>query len=181
MKTTNGNRLTQLVDSDINVSMKYCPHCQTSKLLTDFSKNKSRKDGLMGYCKPCQQEKRKISDQKYKEDRNASARQWRSENRDAHLATLKRYRNKRQSVRTALQVKRKAAKLQRTPAWLTDFDLLHIQCLYQVAAMRTRESGYEWHVDHVIPLQGKTVSGLHVPNNLRVIPATENIQKSNNY
>lgn len=176
-----GSRLTQSVDSDINISMKHCPNCETTKLFTEFSKNKTRKDGLMGYCKPCQQEKRKISDQKYKEDRNASARQWRIENRGAHLATLKRYRTNRQPVRTALQVKRKAAKLQRTPAWLTDFDLLHIQCLYQVAAMRTRESGYEWHVDHVIPLQGKTVSGLHVPLNLRVIPAADNLQKSNKY
>jgi hypothetical protein len=161
--------------------MKYCPNCQTNKLFTEFSKNKSRKDGLMGYCKLCQQEKRKISDQKYKEDRNAFARQWRNENRDAHLATLKRYRNKRQSVRTALQVKRKTAKLQRTPSWLTDSDLLYIQCLYQVASMRTKETGYAWHVDHIIPLQGRTVSGLHVPSNLRVIPATENLQKSNKY
>lgn len=161
--------------------MKYCPNCQTSKLFTEFSKNKSRKDGLMGYCKPCQQEKRKISDTKYKEDRNVSARKWRNDNREAYLATLKRYRNNRQYVRTALQVKRKAAKLQRTPAWLTESDLLHIQCLYQVAAMRTKESGYAWHVDHIIPLQGKNVSGLHVPSNLRVIPALDNLQKSNNY
>ena len=161
------------------MNMKYCPNCKTEKLFTEFSKNKTRKDGLMGYCKPCQQEKRKNSDQKYREDRNASARKWRFENKEAHLAALKRYRTKRQPVRTALQVKRKAAKLQRTPAWLTESDLLHIQCLYQVAAMRTRESGYAWHVDHILPLQGKTVSGLHVPSNLQVIPATENLQKSN--
>jgi hypothetical protein len=79
----------------------------------------------------------------------------------------------------AYVAKRHAAKLKRTPAWLTEFDLIKIKCLYQLAAMRSRESGYIWHVDHIIPLQGAFVSGLHVPNNLRVIPAVENIRKSN--
>ena len=38
-----------------------------------------------------------------------------------------------------------------------------------------------WHVDHIIPLQGKNVSGLHVFSNLRVIPGEENVKKSNKY
>jgi hypothetical protein len=76
---------------------------------------------------------------------------------------------------------RKSAKLKRTPGWLTEFDKLKIKCLYQLAAMRTRESGYDWHVDHIIPLQGANVSGLHVPGNLRVIPALDNMRKNNQY
>jgi hypothetical protein len=38
--------------------------------------------------------------------------------------------------------------------------------------------GFEWHVDHVIPLQGKKVSGFHVPSNIQVIPASENVRKN---
>jgi hypothetical protein len=76
---------------------------------------------------------------------------------------------------------RRAAKIQRTPAWLTEFDKLKIKCLYQLAAMRNRESDQKWHVDHIIPLQGEFVSGLHVPDNLRVIPALDNMRKSNLY
>ena len=81
----------------------------------------------------------------------------------------------------ASSANRRAAKLQRTPIWLSDFDKIKIKCLYQLAAMRSRESGQTWHVDHIIPLQGEFVSGLHVPNNLQVIPAIENMRKSNHY
>jgi hypothetical protein len=77
--------------------------------------------------------------------------------------------------------KYQASKLKRTPKWLSDFDLLKMQCLYQVAIMRTIESGEEWHVDHIVPLQGEKVSGLHVPWNLRVITASENHRKNNRY
>lgn len=77
--------------------------------------------------------------------------------------------------------KRRSAKLKRTPSWLTEFDKLKVKCYYQVAAMRSRESGEQWHVDHIIPLQGKNVCGLHVPSNLQIIPAIENIRKNNHY
>ena len=79
------------------------------------------------------------------------------------------------------RAKRRAAKLNRTPAWLTQFDRLKMKCYYQVATMRSRESGQNWHVDHIIPLQGKNVCGLHVPNNLQIIPAIENMRKNNHY
>ena len=77
--------------------------------------------------------------------------------------------------------KRRAAKLNRTPGWLTKEDLGKMQELYRVAQKKTRIEGIEYHVDHTIPLQGKNISGLHVPDNLQVIKATENIRKNNRY
>lgn len=77
--------------------------------------------------------------------------------------------------------KRQAALLNRTPTWLTEFDILKMKCLYQLAAMRTKESGESWHVDHILPLQGKNISGLHVPTNLTVIKASDNVRKSNKF
>ena len=71
--------------------------------------------------------------------------------------------------------------MQRMPKWLNKEEKLRLSCYYQVAAMRTQESGYEWHVDHIVPLRGETVSGLHVPWNLRVIPAQENMNKGNRH
>jgi hypothetical protein len=83
--------------------------------------------------------------------------------------------------RAAYQGKRKAAQLQRTPKWLTESELRMIEAKYSLAAMLTRETGTPYHVDHIIPLQGKKVSGLHVFSNLRVIPGTDNVKKSNSY
>ena len=77
--------------------------------------------------------------------------------------------------------KHRAIKLKRTPVWVDSEDLWLIKQAYELAALRTKVFGFKWHVDHVIPLQGKLVSGLHVPTNLRVIPAFDNMSKHNQF
>ena len=79
----------------------------------------------------------------------------------------------------AIVRKRQASKLKRTPKWLTDDDKWLMQQAYELASLRTKMFGFLWTVDHIIPLQGKKVSGLHVPWNLQVIPAKENYSKGN--
>ena len=75
--------------------------------------------------------------------------------------------------------KRQAQQLQRTPDWDPNAHLIIAK--YQLAAMLTKASGIEHHVDHIIPLQGHKVSGLHVFSNLRVIPGSDNVKKSNSF
>jgi 5-methylcytosine-specific restriction endonuclease McrA len=75
--------------------------------------------------------------------------------------------------------KRQLDKIQRTPAWLVPDDLWLIEQFYETAVARTKATGIQWHVDHKIPLRGKTVSGLHVPYNLQVILGSENSRKGN--
>ena len=69
----------------------------------------------------------------------------------------------------------------RTPKWLGIEELWLMKEAYKLAALRTKMFGFLWHVDHVIPLRGENVSGLHVPTNLQVIPAVENIRKKNSF
>jgi len=93
----------------------------------------------------------------------------------------KSYKENNRHVLNANDAKRHAAELQRTPKWLTKEDINKIKQIYYESRMLTLETGVKHHVDHIIPLQGKIVSGLHVPSNLRVITETENVRKNNRY
>lgn len=53
--------------------------------------------------------------------------------------------------------------------------------LYSLSRMFTKETGITHEVDHIIPLQGKTVSGLHVYENLRVVTRNINRRKSSSF
>jgi len=66
-----------------------------------------------------------------------------------------------------------------TPPWLSRKQKSEIRQLYQIAMTMTQTTGEQYVVDHIIPLQGETVCGLHVPWNLRVITQEENLKKSN--
>jgi len=75
--------------------------------------------------------------------------------------------------------KRRSFKLQRTPSWLTQDHYKAISEFYIEAKVREKETGIKFHVDHIIPLLGETVCGLHVPWNLQVITAYDNLVKGN--
>lgn len=66
-----------------------------------------------------------------------------------------------------------------TPPWLTHRQKTEIRNLYRIAIEMSKTTGERYVVDHIIPLQGETVCGLHVPWNLRVITQDENLVKSN--
>ena len=75
--------------------------------------------------------------------------------------------------------RRRLSVVQQTPAWT---DTEQTRAYYDVCAFFNGVSGYtKYHVDHIIPLRGKRVSGLHVHTNLRIIPARENERKNNRF
>jgi len=131
----------------------------------------ANKDKMRGYAQAYKQrnkqtisERSKLYVQKNPEVRKASMKAY----RDSHKAEGAEY------------VRRRQARLaQRTPAWLSEDDIWMMQEAYRLAALRSQIFGFAWHVDHILPLYGKNVSGLHVPTNLQVISAQENLRKSN--
>ena len=103
--------------------------------------------------------------------------EYRQARRD-HTSTIRKtYRKNNCEYFAAASAKRRSSKLQRTPSWITDIQLAEIKSFYIESEIRTRLTGVQHHVDHIYPLQGKDVSGLHVPWNLQVLTATENLNK----
>jgi hypothetical protein len=92
-----------------------------------------------------------------------------------------RWRQRNKGVVNSWTAKRYTAKKQRTPIWISKEEIERIECYYKVAALYNKQGLSKWDVDHIIPLQGKTVSGLHVSKNLQVICKNKNIEKSNNW
>lgn len=84
-------------------------------------------------------------------------------------------------VKNALGAGRRTAKLNRTPVWVDSEELWLIKEVYALATLRTKLTNIKWSVDHIIPLQGKLVSGLHTIANLQVIPAVMNSAKNNRF
>jgi 5-methylcytosine-specific restriction endonuclease McrA len=99
------------------------------------------------------------------------------------LEDRKRYRDKwskdNPELRKANTKHRRTKHKQATPIWLTQEQKTAIKQFYLDAMVATRVTGTPYVVDHIIPLRGKLVSGLHVPWNLAVITREENHIKSN--
>lgn len=165
--------------------MKTCSKCKQSKPFKEFNKHSSNKDGYQYQCKVCRKETNKISYQnryaKNAERLRSVQREYYWKTHERSLARLKHYRTSLEgkATRSALQSKRKASQLKRTPVW-ADYD--KIKAYYDVCAFFNEVNGYiKYHVDHIVPMQGKNVSGLHVHNNLQVILAQDNMNKYNKY
>ena len=111
----------------------------------------------------------------------AKSLRWKLANPERAAAVSRKTRLKYKARILATKAKHRANKRNRTPIWVDKDHLWMIKEVYELAVLRTKLFGFEWHVDHIIPLNGKTVSGLHVIENLQVIPGKENLLKNNKY
>lgn len=109
------------------------------------------------------------------------AKAWVAANPDKVRAKAKRYIQRHPDAYTARSVISVARRAKRVPKWLTSDDRWMMREAYKLAKLRTIMFGFVWEVDHVVPLRGEIVSGLHVPTNLQVIPKADNRNKRNHY
>ena len=155
------------------------------------------REGLQHYftgnpCKNGHIDKRNTSDATCMTCARDKTSKWNELNREKYLANrlnsnrnmrkknqlyAKHWREKYPDKRREQVATYRASKFKRTPTWANYED---IKMFYAVAEVLSR-GGVLFHVDHIIPLNGKKVSGFHVENNLQVLPWHKNLQKSNSF
>ncbi len=155
--------------------MKTCTKCNAMKPLEGFYKRSRAPDGHEAWCKVCRLEHNRNWLAKNKDRHSELTRSWYERNKDQHLANSKAYYKENKSNYLEYFYARQERTKLATPPWA---DRKEIRAFYKEAQRLMAETGIQYDVDHIVPLQGKTVSGLHIPANLRVIPSAENKRKA---
>ncbi len=104
------------------------------------------------------------------------SRKFRANNKEIVSRRLREWYLKNKEVFYSLNARRRAAAKQAFPKWA---NAEAIKNIYAAARDLTQRTGITHHVDHIVPLRGKTVCGLHVETNLQIVTATENLRKHN--
>lgn len=182
--------------------MPVCRRCQEEKPLEGFHRDRATTRGHKLDCKACvaatrPSRKGSAVSQAYwasfyaanketlldkartNEDRKAYSRQRYANDRARIRAQQRAYAStaEAKALHAATQRKRNKRLAEATPPWLTDEQRTQIDYTYWHAKDATAVTGEPYHVDHILPLRGKSVCGLHVPWNLRVVPAEINLRK----
>lgn len=173
--------------------MQKCSQCGVLKEDSAFGKDAQKKTGLRPQCKLCRSIQRMIqyalNPEPHKE-RTAAFRKahpgygreamnkWYMNNKPLAFERAKKWSDDNPAKRAEISMRRRAKQLTATPAWA---NIKKIQAFYELARQLSIVTGIKYNVDHIIPLLGKKVSGLHVENNLQILEAVANIKKGNKY
>lgn len=204
------------------ITVKRCYGCKNDKPLTEFNKNKSKRDGLASECRPCTKQAgqkyysenleiskerraayKKSNPEKFKEwnrqqharrDREAEnarkkafkeadPQRWSEyqrkswyKNHEKNLERKRAYRKQKPELQLVYVRNRQTRQKNAMPVWA---NVENIKAVYRQCAWVTTVTGVKHHVDHYYPLKSDLVCGLHVEQNLRIIPAFDNLSKGN--
>jgi 5-methylcytosine-specific restriction endonuclease McrA len=176
---------------------KKCGKCSLEKNITEYSRCSAKRDGLQGYCKSCAAQKTKAWQNANEENYKNLVKNWRSNNKERVREVSNKYKKlyyKKRPEVIKLSKKKwrdrngdlisiyhacRKRRLDKLKNNLTSEMLKEIKGIYSRAKALSKQTGIPHHVDHIVPLNAKNCSGLHVPWNLQIIPASENCAKSN--
>jgi hypothetical protein len=113
------------------------------------------------------------------EQRKLVYEKWKAENQDHIKKRNKEYYENNRDKRCYWQSVRDATKTNAMPKWLSKEHKQQMKDMYKECFEISKTSGIPHNVDHIYPLQGENSCGLHVPWNLQIITAVENISKKN--
>ncbi len=188
--------------------MQNCKTCDIEKEYGEFYKEVKNKSGFGKTCKECQsshkrayyiknresllkkraeyRKNNKDKIKKYQEEYSCenpqvarkAKKKWRlkPENKEQMANLSKNWAVNNRDKRRYMSSRRRASKLNATPKWA---DMEKIAGVYTGAKKLEDLMGLKFHVDHIIPLQGENVCGLHIWENLQVLEASLNIKKGN--
>ena len=142
---------------------RVCNKCKESKPLEEFYKNKNFPLGRNYSCKPCHK---------------AFDRAYRKNNPEKRKETVRNWDQANKPKRNASAASRRSQKLKATPAWANKEAIDYV---YYTAKLLEDVYGTKWHVDHIVPLKGKNVCGLHTHTNLQLLTPKQNLEKSNTF
>lgn len=160
---------------------KWCSKCSIILSLDNFHILSSRWNKKQSICKSCTSKKDAdwYSIEKNKEKQKITRLKWYNNNKSYNIDRVRAWQNENRDKVNVTAAKRRAAKVNATPKWLTKQQLVEIGDIYWCCSEYNRLLEEEYQVDHIIPLQGENVSGLHVPWNLQILLAKDNISKGN--
>lgn len=156
--------------------MKRCPTCRQTLPIDAFGLIPSK--GVNARCRPCAV---KVAGEWYlanKDRKRAYDAKRRVEKRELYRAASKRWREAHPEIKRADTNARRRRLRNQMPAWVSPAML---KGFYEQAQRVSACLGIPHHVDHVVPLRGRRVTGLHVAENLAVIPQAVNARKRNHY
>ena len=126
-------------------------------------------------------EKRKESQDKWCAANSEKRKEYQTEYRAANPDYQAEYQKANPEKFRAYDSKRRAVKLLAIPSWLTKEDYKTMEAIYAEAKRLEADTGLIYHVDHIHPLQGKLICGLHCPANFQILTKSENCAKGNRF
>lgn len=189
----------------------FCTICKETKPVGEFGSQKGARIKIRSHCRKCRSEKSAAHNKNNFErvskiqaayrDRNkdkiknyfadlyvktknkidARNKAWHAANRESRSEKGKENYRKNRAAAYERRGRRRASEISATPRWLSFIQKAQVTEVYDIAFAREMQTGIKQHVDHIVPLRNKAVCGLHVPWNLQVLTADENLSKRNRF